>query len=131
MRRKDFEQLRALRQELQTIDDKLSKIPRSEYVGDTYGDYRTGQKKIKTIQGSSSKRHDNLAKRYAEKAEQLKEKILSTEDELELIEDPIIRDIFRLYYQDGLSEEEIADRKGYSRPRISQLINAFWNRYKD
>ena len=131
MKRKDFEQLRALRQELKTIDEKLARTPRSEYVGDTYGDYRTGQKKIKVLQGSSSKKHDELAKRYAAKAAQLKEKIIATEDELEQIEDPIIRDIFRLYYQDGLSEEEVADRKGYSRPRISQLINAFWNRYKD
>ena len=59
------------------------------------------------------------------------EKIHTAEDELEQVEDPIIRDIFRLYYEDGLSEEQIADRKGYSRPRISQLINGFWNQDKD
>lgn len=131
MKRKDFEQLRALRQELQTIGEKLAKVPASEYVGDTYGDYRTGQKKIKVIQGASSKRHDDLAKRYHIKADQLKEKILATEEELEQINDPVIRDIFRLYYQEGLSEGQIADRKGYSRSRISQLINKFWSEDKD
>ena len=45
---------------------------------------------------------------------------------MEQIEDPVIRDIFRLYYQEGLSEEAVAEKKGYSRPRISQLINEFW-----
>lgn len=131
MKRKDFEQLRMLRQELKTIEEKLAKIPSKEYVGDTYGDYRTGQKKIRLIQGTSSKRHDELAKRYRLKAELLKAKILATEEELEQIDDPVIRDIFRLYYQEGMSEEQVADRKGYSRPRISQLINGFWSGDKD
>ena len=128
MKRKDFEQLRALRQELGTIEEKLARIPKRESVGDTYGDYRTGQKKIKVLQGTSSKRHDNLAERYRTTALRLKEKILSAEDELEKIEDPVIRDIFRLYYEDGLTEEEVADRKGYSRSAISTKINDFWNK---
>ena len=128
MKRKDFEQLRALRQELGTIEEKLARIPKRESVGDTYGDYRTGQKKIKVLQGTSSKRHDDLVKRYQATALRLKEKILSAEDELEKIEDPVIRDIFRLYYEDGLTEEEVADRKGYSRSAISTKINDFWNK---
>ena len=128
MKRKDFEQLRALRQELGTIEEKLARIPKRESVGDTYADYRTGQKKIKVLQGTSSKRHDNLAERYRTTALRLKEKILSAEDELEKIEDPVIRDIFRLYYEDGLTEEEVADRKGYSRSAISTKINDFWNK---
>lgn len=128
MRRKDFEQLRMLRQELETIEKRLAKVPRNEYVGDTYGDYRTGQKKVRVIQGTSSKRHDDLAKRYAAIAEELKAKIYDTEDDLEQIDDPVIRDIFRMYYQEGLTEEQIADRKGYSRSAISTKINDFWNK---
>lgn len=128
MERRDFEQLRMLRQELDTIEERLAKIPKRESVGDTYGDYRTGHKKVKVVQGTSSKRHDDLAKRYQAKAEQLKEKIHTAEDELEQIEDPVIRDIFRLYYEDGLTEEEVADRKGYSRSAISTKINDFWNK---
>lgn len=128
MKRRDFEQLRMLRQELDTIEKRLAKVPRNERVGDTYGDYRTGQKKVKIVQGTSSKRHDDLAKRYAAKAEKLKEKIHDTEDDLEQIDDPIIRDTFRLYYQEGMTEEQIADRKGYSRSAISTKINDFWNK---
>ena len=128
MERKDFEQLRALRQELDTIEKRLATIPKSESVGDTYGDYRTGQKKIKVVQGTSSKRHDDLARRYQAKAKQLKEKILTAEDELEKIDDPTIRDIFRLYYEDGMTEEQVADKKGYSRSAISTKINDFWNK---
>ena len=131
MKRKDFEQLRMLRQELNTIEEKLAKIPKREYVGDTYGDYRTGHKKTKVIHGESSKRHDDLVRRYRRIAEKLKGKIIETENDLEQIEDPVIRDIFRLYYQDGMTEEQVAERKGYSRPRISQLINEYWNRNKD
>lgn len=128
MKRRDFEQLRMLKQELDTIEKRLRKVPRNERVGDTYGDYRTGHKKIKVIQGTSSKRHDDLAKRYAATAEKLAAKIHDTEDDLEQIDDPVIRDIFRLYYQEGLTEEQIADRKGYSRSAISTKINDFWNK---
>ena len=131
MKRKDFEKLRAMRQELDTIEKRLASIPKREYVGDTYGDYRTGHKKIKVVQGSSSKRHDDLAKRYQSIAKRMGDKIHDMEDELEHIEDPVIRNIFRLYYQDGLSEEQVADQIGYSRSRISQMINEFWSGQKD
>lgn len=128
MKRRDFEQLRMMRQELDTIEKRLARIPKTEYVGDTYGDYRSGHKKVKVLQGKSSKRHDDLVERYQSIAKRLKEQIHDTENELEHIEDPVIRDIFRLYYQEGLSEEEVGDRKGYSRSAISTKINDFWNK---
>lgn len=124
--RKDFERLRALKQELDTIEKRIQRTPNSEQLGDTYGDYRTGHKHIKVIYGQSNERKRKLERRYEAKAEELIAGIEKTEEAMEQIEDPIIRDIFRLYYQEGLSEEAVAEKKGYSRPRISQLINEFW-----
>lgn len=129
--RKDFERLRALKQELDTIAKRIQRTPNTETLGDTYGDYRTGHKHIRVIRGQSDERKRKLEEKYAEIAETLGKKIEETETTLEAIDDPVIRDIFRLYYQDGLSEEAVADRKGYSRPRISQLINEFWKENKD
>ena len=129
--RKDFERLRALKQELDTIEKRIQRTPNTETLGDTYGDYRTGYKHIRVIQGQSSDRKRRLEERYEAKAEELMARIEHTEEAMEQIEDPVIRDIFRLYYQEGLSEEAVADKKGYSRPRISQLINEFWKEDKD
>ncbi|MGN0694151.1 MAG: hypothetical protein ACI4LK_04495 [Lentihominibacter sp.] len=129
--RKDFERLRALKQELQTIEKRIRRTPNTELLGDTYGDYRTGYKHIRMIQGKSNDRKRRLEERYKTKVGELVARIERTEDAMEQIEDPVIRDIFRLYYQEGLSEEAVADLKGYSRPRISQLINEFWKEDKD
>ena len=129
--RKDFERLRALKQELDTIEKRIRRTPNTEMLGDTYGDYRTGYKHIRMIQGKSNDRKRRLEERYEVKAGELVARIEQTEEAMEQIDDPVIRDIFRLYYQEGLSEEAVADLKGYSRPRISQLINEFWKEDKD
>ena len=129
--RKDFERLRALKQELDTIEKRIRRTPNTEMLGDTYGDYRTGYKHIRMIQGKSNDRKRRLEERYETKAGELVARIEQTEEAMEQIDDPVIRDIFRLYYQEGLSEEAVADLKGYSRPRISQLINEFWKEDKD
>lgn len=131
LKRKDFERLRALKQELDTIEKRISRTPSTELLGDTYGDYRTGYKHTRVLQGYSSERKQKLEAKYEAIAENLGRKIEETEEALADIDDPVIRDIFRLYYQEGLSEEEVAKRKGYSRPRISQMINEFWKDNKD
>lgn len=131
IKRKDFERLRALKQELDTIEKRISKTPSTELLGDTYSDYRTGHKHTRVLQGYSSERKQRLEAKYEAIAENLGRKIEETEEALATIDDPVIRDIFRLYYQEGLSEEVIANRKGYSRPRISQMINDFWKGDKD
>lgn len=129
--RKDFERLRALKQELDTIEKRIRRTPKTELLGDTYGDYRTGHKHIRMMQGQSNDRKRRLEEMYETKAAELVAKIEQTEYAMHQIDDPVIRDIFRLYYQEGLSEEAVADKKGYSRPRISQLINEFWKGNKD
>lgn len=131
LKRKDFERLRALKQELDTIEKRISRTPSTELLGDTYSDYRTGHKRTRVLQGYSSERKQRLEAKYEAIAENLGRKIEETEEALAAIDDPVIRDIFRLYYQEGLSEEVIANRKGYSRPRISQMINEFWKEEKD
>lgn len=129
--RKDFERLRALKQELDTIEKRIRRTPNTELLGDTYGDYRTGYKHIRMIHGKSNDRKRRLEERYETKAGELAARIEQTEEAMEQIDDPVIRDIFRLYYQEGLSEHAVAEKKGYSRARISQLINEFWKEDKD
>ena len=129
--RKDFERLRALKQALDTIEKRIRRTPNAEMLGDTYGDYRTGYKHIRMIHGKSNDRKRRLEERYETKAGELAARIEQTEEAMEQIDDPVIRDIFRLYYQEGLSEHAVAEKKGYSRPRISQIINEFWKEDKD
>lgn len=126
MERKDMEELRALREELDTLETKYLRMPSSERVGDTYGDYRSGRKVIKITYGNSNEKKDKLRERIEKKAEKLEEKISRQEDFLETVEDSSMRDILRLYYADGMSQAEIGQRKGYSRSAIGAKIDRFW-----
>lgn len=128
MNRKDMEQLRALRQELNTLNERYLHMPKSEEVADTYGDYRTGRKKRKVVRGYSSKRADNLKDKIDGKTNQLQAMIIELEEFLDSIESSEIRDIFRLYYVEGMTQEQIGDRKGYSRSAIGNKIDTFWDK---
>lgn len=127
MKRKDMEELRALREELDTLKTKYLRMPSSEHVGDTYGDYRSGRKVIKVAYGDSSERKDRLRDKIEKKAERIEEKIRQQEEFLEEVEDSTMRDILRLYYAEGMSQAEIGKRKGYSRSAIGAKIDRFWN----
>lgn len=127
MKRKDLEDCRALIQELNTLEEKYLKNKGGEEVGDTYGDYRSGFKVIKVMYGKSTMKANKLEEKIIAKADILREKIYEIETWLDDIEDPFMRDVIRLYYCCGETQEEIGQRKSYTQQRINQRIEQFWN----
>lgn len=125
MKRQDMEQMKALTQELDTLIKKYRETP-AEYVGDTYGDYRSGFKQIKVMHGYSTEKKDRLRKKIRKKEDEIRRKLEEMEDWLESIEDAEMRDILRLYYAVGHTQEEIADMKGFERSSISKKLEKFW-----
>lgn len=55
----------------------------------------------------------------------LQMEINEVEEYIAGIEDKEIKEIFELYFQQGMKQEEVADKVGYSRGRISQIIGAY------
>lgn len=129
MERKDMEQLRAMRQELETMKREYLVMPKVEEVADTYNDYKTGHKMTKVVRGFSSAKADELRDKIYFKVLKLEAKIIEMEEWIECIEDSNVRDIFRLYYAMGLTQEQIGQRKHYSNQRISQIIDEYWKIY--
>ena len=130
MKRKDLENCRALVQELETLEEKYLKAKPGEDVGDTYGDYRSGYKVTKVMYGKSSKRAGQLQEKIFTKTNKLRNKIYDIEIWLDDIEDSFMRDVIRLYYVCGKTQEEIGRRKHYSQARINQRIEDFWQEYE-
>lgn len=126
MKREDLEQLRALKQELDTLRERYLRLPLSEEVGDTYGDYRTGRKVVKVMHGISTARNSELKEKINIKTKAVEKAIFELEDFLDAVPDAEIRDIFRLYYAEGLSQQEVGKAKGYSRQAIGYKIDSFW-----
>lgn len=127
MKRKDLESCRALVQELKTLETEYLNIPHEEAIGDTYGDYRSGYKVTKVMFGKSTERSDKLKEKITSKAQRLRERIYEIENWLDEIDDSFMRDVIRLYYVCGETQEEIGRRKYYSQQRINQKIEDFWN----
>lgn len=132
IRKKDAEQLRALKIEVDTLPLKPATGKR-QIVVDWYKDYSVNPKGTpKSIVGLESEENAaETAKRELEnllrkKRRQLLDKITEFETWLDTVQDPQIRAILRLHYRDGLSQQDIGQRLGYTQARVSQIINDFW-----
>lgn len=131
MKRQDLEQMRAMYQELSTLEKEYKRTP-AEKVGDTYGDYRTGRKIVKVMYGvTTSKKGKMLERQMSRKEEELREALTKMEAWLDEVDGSEIRDILRLYYAVGLTLDEIADRKGYDRSSIGKKIDRFWKKQEE
>ena len=128
MNRKKLESLRSLKQELDTLCNKYMKTPTYQEEADTYGDYSLGMKRTKIVRGQSDYRSKKIADRITNKSKKLEKEILQLEEFLDKVEDSEMRDILRLYYAEGLSQEEIGKRKGYSRSAVATKIKNFFER---
>lgn len=128
MTKKRLENLRALKQELDTLQKRYITMPSCEEVGDTAGDYRTGKKRIIQLQGVSDKRYEELASRITKKSARLVSEIAALEQFLDGVEDGNMRDILRLYYAEGNTLEEVGRIKGYTPSGISIKIKNFFNK---
>ncbi|MHC1722749.1 MAG: hypothetical protein AB9836_06040 [Aminipila sp.] len=114
MKKQDLENLYQLTGEIQDIERQLGKLEakgRWEYVGDTVRDYRSGQGVPITIRGyaeSTYNRQAKLINKLQTKREYLIKRKMQIEEELECIEEVVIRRIIRLRYFDRLSWEAVA-----------------------
>lgn len=127
MTKKRLKKMRSLIKEARHLQEMLDRPARpSEYVGDTAKDYRTGRPHSITIAGYGEVSYSELKDRYYRKLRAIQEEIASLEEFLDGIEEPQERDIIRLYYVNGLTQEQIAEELGYARETISRKIRDFW-----
>lgn len=97
-----------------------------EQVVDSYKDYSTGFPHTKSISGYGDSAYVDVRQKLYEKQRQIQQEIAFLEDWLDSVEDPELRDILRLQYINGLTQEQIAVELGYARETISRKLKAFW-----
>lgn len=97
-----------------------------EQVVDSAKDYRTGYPHTISISGYGDSSYIDVRQRLYEKQRQIQAEIAFLEDWLDRVEDPELRDILRLQYINGLTQEQIAVELGYARETISRKLKAFW-----
>ena len=133
--KKKLGQLRSLKKELELIDRKLDRLyERQENVPVVMGKVTGSSKDFPYVEVRTSvlmdepKEADEIEKqiRIREKRRERVESLI-TEIEQFIAGIPSSRDrlIFELIYIDGKKQKDVAAVEGYSRSRISQIINGY------
>lgn len=116
MTRERLKKLRALLKEAEHLEEEIKTLPFTSggYVGDSANNYKTGFPKPFMIQGYSTQKYDRLKETLQRKLREIQKEIAVLEDWLEYVEDAELRDILRLQYVNGLTQEQVAAELGYS-----------------
>lgn len=123
-----LKKLRALIKEAEHLQSEYNDLicfPK-EPVCDSVKDYRTGYPHTIPISGYGDSAYIDIRQRLYKKHRQIQKEIAFLESWLDSVEDPEIRDILRLLYINGLTQEEIAEELGYSVRTVKRRLHMFW-----
>ena len=128
MTRERLKKLKALLKEAEHLEEEIKTLPFTPggFVGDSANNYSTGFPKPFLIQGYSTQKYDRLRETLQKKLKEIQKEIVELENWLEHVEDAELRDILRLQYINGLTQEQVADELGYSVRTIKRRLNQFW-----
>lgn len=78
------------------------------------------------IRGYGSVEYPKQRNKLREKIARVRAEIEEVERYIDNVEDPEMRNILTMYYELGMTHEQIAERYGYERSTITKKINDFW-----
>lgn len=128
MKKSRLKKIRALIKEAEHLQSEYTDMicfPKEQVV-DSAKDYSTGHPHTISISGYGDPSYMDVRQRLYEKQRQIQQEIAFLEDWLDSVEDPELRDILRLQYINGLTQEQIAAELGYSVITIKRRLRNFW-----
>lgn len=133
MTKERLKKLIALKKEAEHLEEQIRDLPfrTGPYVADSAKDYRTGFPRTITIRGYSTEEYERLKKRLQKKLRKINVEILEMELWMDGVEDAELRDILRMQYINGMTQEEIAEELGYSVITVKRRLKKFWNDKSD
>lgn len=130
MTKDELKQLKKLIAEKEDLEKRIRRqaFKPSEEVADTAKDYRTGFGKTIVIRGYGDEAWKKLRDKWYVKLVNVSYKVQQMENFLDSVEDAEMREILRLRYQDGKSQEEVGEMLGYSRQAVQKKEERFWQK---
>ncbi|WP_269477774.1 RNA polymerase sigma factor [Hominibacterium faecale] len=127
MTKERLKKLRALLKEAEHLKENISRpASPNRMVIDTILDGSMGRPRPQHIGGLGQENYAELRYKYWNKLHAIQSEITELEQWLDGVEDPQTRDILRLQYINGLTQEEIAEELGYSVRTIKRKLHSFW-----
>ncbi len=135
MDKERLKQYRALKREITLLDQKLDKLyDRQEEIPEVFGKVTGSSKDFPytpvrtTVRMAEPKENDSI-KRLIRIKEQRREEVNVLLEEIEEfiagISESTTRQIFELTYIDGMKQREVAEKLGYTKGRVSQIISRY------
>ena len=128
MKKSRLKKLKALIREAEHLQSEYNDMicfPKEQVV-DSAKDYSTGHPHTISISGYGDPSYMDVRQKLYEKQRQIQAEIAFLEDWLNSVPDPEMRDILRLQYVNGLTQEQIAAELGYSERTIRRRLREFW-----
>ena len=135
MTKKKLKQYGALRREIEIIDDKLDKpYERQSNIPTVMGKVTGSSSEFPYIEVHTTVQMDEPGESdQIKKLIQMKTSrkitamcaVLEVEEFISTIPDSTVRQIFELTFLEEKKQQEVADKVGYSRSRISQIISEY------
>lgn len=88
-------------------------------------DYRSGYPVAQAVIAIDREKCKEMEQKYKVRREQLKEECEQIEEFIESISDSLTRRILRMYYIDGYTQSQIANKINMERSTVSKKINSF------
>lgn len=132
MTRERLEAYRSNKEEIGELQYKLNHLGKGDTMmgNSVIFDYKTGYKRPQSVVGYDEKKHNRLSETYRNRIEKLQKECEEVELWIEAIEDGLTRRIFRMYFIDGLSQQQVSKRVHLSQSKVSEKITIYLNRDK-
>lgn len=130
MKEKELRKLKSLKTEVRNLEMRLGVCQSKEYVQDVVNDYSTGYPVKVTIEGYGDGDFPELEKKHWRRLQKVKTEVLRLETWIENLDDPIMREIFTLVYEDGFTQAEAAEILEMTRDAVAQRVSRFWRKQK-
>jgi len=118
---------RSNKAEIQELKYKLAHLGEGDSLigNDVILDYTKGYPRPQSVVGRDDKRQQALQERWTKRSVKLETECMAVESWIEAIPDSVARRIFRMYYEDGLTQRQIARKLHMDQSNISKKISKF------
>lgn len=127
MTKEQLEEYRSKKEEIEELRYKLEHLGEGDSMvgNDIINDYRSGYPVPQAVIGVDTARYKRLEQLYKKRIEKLERECAEVEEYVENIEDSMTRRIFRMYYIDGITLEQIGMKVHLNKSNVSRKIDNF------
>lgn len=127
MTRKQLEQYKSKKEEITELEAAIRKLGSGESLmgSSTVFDYRSGYPVPQAVVGVDREKFWSTKERYEAKIAELKAECEAVEEFVFDIEDSLTRRIFRLYYIEGMTQDDVSKDVSLHRSTVSKKFLIF------